>query len=48
VLREVPAQVGQQCSEPYFDPDVTKQVLAQVDLASQSGADVAVLKFRAA
>ena len=48
VLREVPAQVCQQCSEPYFDADVTKQVLAQVDQASRSGADVAVLKFQAA
>jgi YgiT-type zinc finger domain-containing protein len=48
VLREVPAQVCQQCGEPYFDADVTKQVLAQVERASQSGADVAVLKFQAA
>jgi YgiT-type zinc finger domain-containing protein len=48
VLREVPAQVCQQCGEPYFDVDVTRQVLTQVDQASRSGADVAVLKFQAA
>lgn len=36
------------CSEPYFDAAVTKQVLAQVDQASRSGADVAVLRYQAA
>ena len=48
VLRDVPALVCQQCSEPYFDADVTKQVLTQVEQASRSGVDVAVLTFRAA
>jgi len=48
VLRAVPALVCQQCHEPYFEAEVTKQVLAQVDQASRSGVDVAVLQFRAA
>lgn len=48
VLRAVPAEVCQQCGEPYFEADVTAKVLAQVELATQSGADVAVLKYRAA
>jgi len=48
VLRDVPALLCQQCGEPYFDADVTKQVLAQVDQASRSGVDVAVLTFHAA
>lgn len=48
VLRDVPAVVCQQCGEPYFDADVTKQVLAQVEQAAHSGVDVAVLKFKAA
>jgi len=48
VLRDVPALVCQQCNEPYFDADVTKRVLSQVDQASSSGVDVAVLTFKAA
>ena len=48
VLREVPALVCQQCSEPYFDAEVTKQVFAQVEQASRSGVDVAVLTYKAA
>lgn len=48
VLRDVPAEVCQQCGEPYFDEGVTAKVLAQVEQATKSGADVAVLKYRAA
>ena len=48
VLRDVPALVCQQCREPYFDAEVTKQVLGQVEQASRSGVDVAVLRFKAA
>jgi YgiT-type zinc finger domain-containing protein len=48
VLRDVPAEVCKQCGEPYFDAEVTTQVLAQVDRAAESGADVAVLIYKAA
>ena len=48
VLRDVPALVCDQCAEPYFDAEVTKHVLAQVEQASRSGADVAVLRYKAA
>ena len=47
-MRAVPALVCQQCNEPYFDAEVTKQVIAQVDQASRSGVDVVVLQFKAA
>lgn len=48
VLRAVPARVCQQCNEPYFDAEVTRQILEQVEQASRSGAEVAVLLYRAA
>ena len=48
VVREVPAQVCTQCGEPYFTEEVTMKILEQVEQASKSGADVAVLTYRAA
>jgi YgiT-type zinc finger domain-containing protein len=48
VLRDVPAAVCQQCGEPYFDAEVTRHILAQVELASESGVEVAVLTYKAA
>jgi YgiT-type zinc finger domain-containing protein len=48
VLRDVPAAVCQQCGEPYFDAEVTKHVLAQIERASESGIEVAVLTYQAA
>jgi YgiT-type zinc finger domain-containing protein len=48
VLRDVPALVCQQCGEPYFDSEVTKHVLLQVERAAESGVDVAVLTYQAA
>ena len=48
MLRNVPARVCRQCGEPYFAADVTRQVLNQVDQASLSSADLAVLQFHAA
>jgi YgiT-type zinc finger domain-containing protein len=48
VLRDVPARVCQQCGEPYFDAEVTQHVLAQVERASETGVQVAVLTYKAA
>jgi YgiT-type zinc finger domain-containing protein len=48
VLRDVPARVCQQCGEPYFEADVTTHILAQVERASESGVEVAVLTYKAA
>jgi YgiT-type zinc finger domain-containing protein len=48
VLRHVPARVCSQCGEAYFETDVTKQILEQVEQASRSGAEVAVLLYQAA
>jgi YgiT-type zinc finger domain-containing protein len=48
VLRNVPGRLCNQCGEAYFDADVTRQILEQVDLASRSGAEVAVLHYQAA
>ena len=48
VLRDVPALVCEQCGEAYFDEAVTETVYAQVERASRSGADVAVLNYQAA
>ncbi|KYF81814.1 type II toxin-antitoxin system MqsA family antitoxin [Sorangium sp. So ce134] len=48
VLRQVPARVCTQCGEAYFEAEVTKQILEQVEQASRSGAEVAVLHYQAA
>ncbi|WP_437656085.1 type II toxin-antitoxin system MqsA family antitoxin [Sorangium sp. So ce1182] len=48
VLRQVPARVCTQCGEAYFEAEVTKQILDQVEQASRSGAEVAVLHYKAA
>lgn len=48
VVRDVPAGVCQQCGEPYFDADVTTHILAQIERASESGVEVAVLTYQAA
>lgn len=48
VLREVPARVCEQCGEPYFEAEVTRQILEQVEQAARSGVEVAVLQYKAA
>jgi YgiT-type zinc finger domain-containing protein len=48
VLRNVPGRVCSQCGEAYFEAEVTKQILEQVEQASRSGAEVAVLHYKAA
>jgi len=48
VLRDVPATVCQQCGEPYFEAETTRRMLAQIERASESGVEMAVLTYRAA
>jgi YgiT-type zinc finger domain-containing protein len=48
LFRDVPAEICEQCGEAYFDEAVTARVLAQVEAASQAGACLAVLDYRAA
>lgn len=48
VVRDVPAGICQQCAEAYFDADVTRHILAQIERASESGVEVAVLNYQAA
>jgi YgiT-type zinc finger domain-containing protein len=48
VIREVPAQVCDNCGEPYFDTSTTDQLLAILEKAVQSGVQVDVRHYKAA
>jgi YgiT-type zinc finger domain-containing protein len=48
VFRNVPARVCEQCGEPYFDAAVVRRLEQQIDQAMASGAEVAMLSYRAA
>jgi YgiT-type zinc finger domain-containing protein len=48
VLRDVPGNICEQCGEGYFDEAVTEKAYDQVEQASRSGVDVAVLTYQAA
>lgn len=48
VIRNVPGRLCSQCGEAYFEAEVTKQILEQVEHAARSGAEVAVLHYIAA
>ncbi len=48
VVKGVPARVCRQCGEPYFDAEVTKRILRQIDDASTPGVEIALIQYRAA
>jgi YgiT-type zinc finger domain-containing protein len=47
VIKEVPAEVCDNCGEHFTDEATTDAVLRRAELASQSGVEVEVLRFAA-
>lgn len=47
ILKQVPADVCENCGAYYLSSEVTAQVLAKAESAVQSGAEVEILRFAA-
>lgn len=47
VIKGVPAEVCDNCGEPYFDADVTRELLALVREAAAAGVVVEVRRYAA-
>jgi YgiT-type zinc finger domain-containing protein len=47
ILKQVPADVCDNCGEYYLSSDVAAQVLEKAESAVQSGAEVEILRFAA-
>ena len=47
IIKEVPAEVCQDCGEYYLDESVSRQVLAQAEEAAKRNAEVEILRFAA-
>jgi YgiT-type zinc finger domain-containing protein len=47
ILKQVPAEVCQNCGEYYLSSQVTAQVLEKGEAAVKSGAEVEILRFAA-
>jgi YgiT-type zinc finger domain-containing protein len=47
ILKQVPADVCDNCGEYYLSSEVTAQVLGKAESAVQSGAEVEILRFAA-
>jgi YgiT-type zinc finger domain-containing protein len=47
VLRDVPAEVCENCGEYYLSKDVTERVLAQGEKAVAAGAEVEIIRYAA-
>jgi len=47
VIKEVPAQVCEDCGEYYLDESVTERVYAQADEAVKRHAEVEILRYAA-
>ncbi|WP_040005471.1 type II toxin-antitoxin system MqsA family antitoxin [Fibrisoma limi] len=48
VFKDVPAQICDNCGEKYFDADITRRLLTQVEDAVARGAEVEVVRLQAA
>ncbi len=44
-IKDVPAQICQNCGEYYLDAEMTKEVLKRADLAVKNGAEIEVIKM---
>jgi len=44
-IKEVPAQVCQNCGEYYLDAEMTKEVLKRAEEASEKGVEIEVIKM---
>ena len=47
ILKQVPADVCENCGEYYLSDAVTEQVMSKAEAAVKSGAEVEILKFAA-
>ena len=47
ILKQVPAEVCDNCGEYYLSDVVTGKVMARADIAVQNGAEVEILRFAA-
>jgi YgiT-type zinc finger domain-containing protein len=47
ILKQVPAEVCENCGEYYLSDDVTGQVLNKAEAAVKSGAELEILRFAA-
>ena len=47
ILKQVPAEVCQNCGEYYLSGTVTGQVMSKAEAAVKSGAEVEILRFAA-
>jgi YgiT-type zinc finger domain-containing protein len=47
VLKQVPADICDNCGEYYLSSDVTARVIEKAEAAVKSGAEVEILKFAA-
>lgn len=47
ILKDVPAEVCDNCGEYYLSEDVTRRVLERAEDAVESGAEVEILRFAA-
>lgn len=47
LVKEVPAEVCQNCGEYYLDSETTQKLLARAELAIPSGAELQVIRFAA-
>lgn len=47
VIKQVPAEVCENCGEYYLSDEVSGRVLAKAEAAVRSGAEVEILKFAA-
>jgi len=47
IVKEVPAEVCDNCAEYYFSEEITEKLLAKAGQAAASGVEVEIIKFAA-
>ena len=47
VFRDVPAEICDNCGEPYLSSEITRELLERVDIAAREGVEVAVVRHAA-
>lgn len=47
IIKDVPAQVCENCGEYYLSEEITEKVLSRAEEAVKSGAEVEILRFAA-
>lgn len=47
VIKEVPAEICQNCGEAYVDEAIASSLLAEIDVATKLGVDIEVRRYAA-